>query len=91
MFLLFLAVSPLAQMFLEVIENHILILSDYFRRLHVAENEDGQEKIKEPPSGDWRKPKKMAMFLVSKKLFVLATTLALSDLFLYYRFLAHHF
>ena len=33
MFLLFLAVSPLAQMFLEVIENHILILSDLFQEV----------------------------------------------------------
>ena len=33
MFLLFLAVSPLSQMFLEVIENHILILSDLFQEV----------------------------------------------------------
>ena len=33
MFLLFLAVAPLSQMFLEVIENHILILSDLFQEV----------------------------------------------------------
>ena len=33
MFLLFLAVSPLSQMFLEVIENHILTLSDLFQEV----------------------------------------------------------
>ena len=32
-FLLYLAVSPLSQMFLEVIENHILILSDLFQEV----------------------------------------------------------
>lgn len=33
MFLLFLAVAPLSQMFLEVIENHIFILSDLFQEV----------------------------------------------------------